>query len=196
MFDLDRFAIRFALTTVAALLITACGGTTPVVSGQLDPLTGVTVTRATKPVVFYRDRSAQAAHARDYIYLGPVEVNDMGQRNYYIWLGIWGTSDSKDRSTQMDNFESVVVFADGEPLSLDVKGWTPESIGISTSAYVKPVASSTDAYYQVTIDQIRLIAEARDLEIRAGSTGPQRYAPWDSGSTTSASIQAFVREDL
>lgn len=196
MFDSNRFAFRITPTLVVLLAVAACGSTTPVVSGELNPLTGVTVTRATKPVVFYRDRSAQAAHARDYVYLGPVEVNNMGQRNYYIWLGIWGTSDSTDRSTQMDNFESVVVFVDGEPLSLEVKGWTAESIGISGSAYVKPVASSTDAYYRVTIDQIRLIAEARDLEIRAGSAVPQRYAPWDSASNATASIQAFLRKVL
>ncbi len=196
MFDKDQLAVRFASTLIVALMLAACGGTTPAVSDRLDPLTGVTVTSATKPLVFYRDRSAQAAYAKDYVYLGPVEVNNMGRRDYFIWLGIWGSSESADRSSQMDEFESVVIYADGEPLSLDVKGWTPGSIGLSEAAYVKPVASATDGYYRITIDQIRLMAEARDLEIRAGSTRPQRYTPWDSASSTSAGLQAFLREIL
>jgi len=194
MFNRDQHLICFASTLVVALTLAACGGTTPAVSDRLDPLTGVTVTSAAKPLVFYRDRSAQAAYAKDYVYLGPVEVNNMGRRDYFIWLGIWGSSDSADRSSQMDDFESIVVYADGEPLNLEIKGWTPASIGLSESVYVKPVASATDGYYRVTIDQIRLMAEARDLEIRAGSTRPQRYTPWDSASSTSASMQAFVRE--
>ncbi len=196
MFDTDRLAVRFAPTLIVALVLAACGGTTPAVSGRLDPLTGVTVTSATKPLVFYRDRSAQAAYAKDYVYLGPIEVNNMGRRDYFIWLGIWGSSDSADRSSQMDDFTSIVVYADGEPLNLEVNGWTPASIGLSEPVYVKPVASATDGYYRVTIDQIRLMAEARDLEIRTGSTRPQRYTPWDSASTTSAGMQAFVREVL
>jgi hypothetical protein len=38
------------------------------------------------------------------------------------------------------------------------------------------------------------MAEATDLEIRAGSADPQTYFPWDSDG--SASIRAFVREVL
>ena len=191
-----RIVNHLAPAALALFAITGCGGPTAVISDRMDPLTGVTVTRASKPVVFYRDRSAQAAHARDYVYLGPIEVNNMGQRNYYIWLGIWGSSDATDRSSQLDDFESVILFADGEPLSLEVNGWTPESIGISEPAYVKPVASATDGYYRVTIDQIRLIAEARDLELRAGSTRPKRYSPWNTAATTSSSLRAFVKQVL
>ncbi len=196
MFDLNKIASKLMLVGLILPVMSGCGGPTALVSDRLDPLTGVTVTSATKPLVFYRDRSAQAAFARDYVYLGPIEVNNMGQRDYFLWLGIWGTSDSTDRGAQLDNFESVVIFADGEPLSLEVKGWSPESIGISESVYVKPVASSTDGYYTVTIDQIRLIAEARDLEIRAGSTRPQRYTPWKSTTGMPASIEAFLKKVL
>ena len=194
MFDKSRIINRIAPALAAALLLAACGGTDALVANRLDPVMGVTVTSTTKPLVFYRDRSAQAAYAKDYVYLGPIEVNNMGHKIYFIWLGAWSSSDVADRSAQMDAFESVVVFADGEPLSLQVDGWTPESIGLSESTYVRPVASATDGYYRVTIDQIRLMAEARDLEVRAGSTQPQTYFPWDSAGSTS--MQAFLREVL
>jgi hypothetical protein len=194
MFDKDRFALRFASTLMVALVLAACGGTPALVSDRLDPLTGVTVTSVTKPLVFYRDRSAQAAYAKDYVYLGPVEVNTMGRRDYFLWLGIWGSSDSADRSKQMDNFESIVVYADGEPLNLEVKGWTPASIGLSESVYVKPVASATDGYYRVTIDQIRLMAEAQDIEIRAGAIAPTQYVRWDTSASGSDAIIRFLQQ--
>ena len=194
MFDTDRLAIRFAPTLIVALVLAACGGTSELVSDRLDPLTGVTVTSATKPLVFYRDRSAQAAYAKDYVYLGPIEVNNMGHRDYFIWLGIWGSSDSADRSSQMNDFETVVMLADGEPLTLEVKGWTLSAIGTSDPVYAKPVASATDAYYSVTIDQIRLIAEARDIEIRAGTTSAKQFIPWDTSPSGNSALIRFVQD--
>jgi hypothetical protein len=151
------------------------------------------VTRATKPLVLYRDRSAQSAFGRDYVYLGPLEINNMGERRYYLWLGIWSTSDSVDRGMTLDNFESVVIYADGEPLSLQMAGTTPGSIGVSEPVYVRPTASATDAFYAVTIDQIRLVAESRDLELRAGSLKPIQYIPWDTAESATIGIREFVR---
>ena len=181
----------FFLVTLAFL--SACAGSGPLVTDQLDPLTGVTVTRAVKPVVLYRDRSAQSAFGRDYVYLGPLEINNMGERRYYLWLGIWSTSDSVDRSATLDKFESVVIYADGEPLSLQLAGTTLGSIGVSEPVYVKPTASATDAFYAVTIDQIRVVAESRDLELRVGSFKPAQYIPWDTAETGTAGFREFVR---
>jgi len=187
-----RISIFF--TSVTLVLLASCAGTDTTVLQHLDPETGVTITRASAPIVMYRDMSAYSAHGRDYVYLGPVQVNNMGQREYFLWLGIWGTSDSADRGRKMDDFETVVLYADGEPLGLEIKGWTSSSIGASRDVYVKPVAMALDGYYRVTIDQMRLIAESRDLELRAGSMRPQRYVPWDSAQDSSQAIVAFLRD--
>ena len=183
----------YIISLIAIASLSGCAGPGPLVTDQLDPLTGVTVTRATKPLVLYRDRSAQSAFGRDYVYLGPLEINNMGERRYYLWLGIWSTSDSVDRGMTLDNFESVVIYADGEPLSLQMAGTTPGSIGVSEPVYVKPTASATDAFYAVTIDQIRLVAESRDLELRAGSLKPIQYIPWDTAESATIGIREFVR---
>lgn len=172
--------------------IAGCAGPDSLALERMDPLTGVTVTRAASPMVMYRDLSAQSAFGREYVYVGPVQVNNMGQREHYLWLGIWGTSDTADRADTMDDFESVVIYADGEPLSLEVAGWTPGSVGMSESAYVKPVASAVDGYYRVTLGQMRLIAASRDLELRAGSLRPQRFVPWDSVQEASQTMVTFL----
>jgi len=189
---IDR--LRLSCAALALALLASCAGNDTAVLQRLDPETGVTIKRASAPIVMYRDMSANSAFGRDYVYVGPIQVNNMGQREYFLWLGIWGSSDSGERGRKMDDFEAIVLYADGEPLSLEVKGWTPGSIGVSEDVYVKPVASALDGYYRVTVDQMRLIAESRDLELRAGATRPQRYVPWDSPEGSSQALIAFLRE--
>lgn len=182
-------------TVVIASLLSSCSAGSPLVAQKLDHVTGVTVTRSTAPVVLYRDNSAYAAHARDYVYLGPVEVNRMGSNSYYLWLGIWSTMRDEGRAAERDGFESVILYADGEPLPLDLAGWTLDAIGVSEPVYVKPVASASDAYYSVTVDQIRLIAESSDIQLRVGTAQPKSYSLWDKQGAANASIRAFVYGD-
>ena len=40
----------------------------------------------------------------------------MGEYSYFLWLGIWSTISDADRSYERDGFESITLFADGEPL--------------------------------------------------------------------------------
>ena len=183
---------QYLFLLITLTYLAACAGAGPLVTDKLDPLTGVTITRAVKPVVMYRDRSAQSAFGRDYVYLGPIEINNMGERHYYFWLGIWSTSDTVDRSMTLDKFESVVIYADGEPLSLQLAGTTLGSIGVSEPVYVRPTASATDAFYAVTMDQIRVVAESRDLELRVGNFKPIQYIPWDTAESVTVGIREFV----
>ena len=184
--------ISVAGTVVIAGFLASCSSGGPLVEQKLDSVTGVTVTRSTAPVVLYRDNSAHAAHARDYVYLGPVEVNRMGTNSYYLWLGIWSTMRDEARSPERDGFESVILYADGEPLPLEFAGWTLDAIGVSEPVYVKPVASAADAYYRVTVDQVRLIAESGEIHLRVGTAQPKSYTLWDKQGSANAAIRAFV----
>ena len=69
-----------AVTIAIASLLVSCSSGGPLVEQQLDGVTGVTVTRSTAPMVLYRDNSAYAAHARDYVYLGPMRLTSTGPR--------------------------------------------------------------------------------------------------------------------
>ncbi len=143
-------------------------------------------------MVLYRDNSAYAAHARDFVYLGPVEVNNMGSYDYFLWLGVWSTMRDERRADKRDGFETVVLIADGEPIPLEFAGWTLDSIGVTKPVYVKPVAGAADAYYRVTIDQIRLIAVANEIDLRVGGAGAVSYGMWDQQATAFASMRAFL----
>jgi len=189
-----RFVRNLPGFLILAALLAACAGSTPVVQETLDPGSGVTVLRSTAPMIFFRDNSSYAAHARDYIYLGPIEVNEMGARSHYLWLGIWSTMRDDERlADDRIGFDNVILFVDGEPFPLELAGWTLDSIGVTEPVYVKPVASAADAYYYVTLDQIRLLAAAQRIELRVGSARPMHYELWDQQGPAREALIEFGR---
>ena len=185
-----------AILILLAAACGACGSTGGTVRELLDPVTAVTVTRSSEPVLFYQDHSSRAAYARDYVNLGPLQVNRMGHYRYYLWLGIWTTLPSDFSGDQRDGFEAVTLFADGEPLMLHLAGWTPDAFGGSEDVYIKPVASAADAYYEVTFDQIRMIAASTDLRLLTSGPYQDSYELWDSQRSAMDAFRQFVHHDI
>ena len=175
-----------------AILLSACAGGDTRISNTLDAVTGVTITYSETPMVFYRDDSGKAAYAKNLIHMGPLEVNRMGEFRYYLWLGIWNTLQDANIGEGRDGFETVVIFANGEPLSLDLAGWTAAAIGASEHVYVRPVASAADAYYEVTVDQLRLIGASEDIRIQLTGAGSRSYEPWDAQTSARNSLSEFL----
>lgn len=187
-----RISLRSLPTFFLLLGLCACGTSPPLVNEFLDSGTGVTVTSNNTPLVLYRENPAHAAYSRNFVHIGPIEVNRTGKYQYFLWIGVWNTMQLTNDAKQRDGFESIVLYADGEPLALELAGWTPEAIGTSQSVYLKPVASAADAYYNVTVDQIRLIAEAKDIRLRTTGASPREYQLWDNQRDAHQSLQAFL----
>lgn len=175
-----------------SLCLVGCASSGPVVTDKLDPQTAATFTFCNTPLVMYRDTPSRAAYARNYIYLGPIQVNRAGAYQYFLWVGIWNTMQTADLTERRDGFESIIIFADGEPLFLDIAGWTPDAIGASEPVYLKPVASASDAYYRVTADQIRLIAEAREIRLRTTGSSAREFTMWDEQKAARSDLADFV----
>jgi hypothetical protein len=177
---------------VAVLIVTACAPSTPIVREKFDPLTAVTVSFSNTPLVMYRGNSARGALARRYVLLGPIQVNRSGNYQYFLWLGTWSTGRSIDPAEYRHSLGSITILVDSEPLSLDVSGWTPESIGTSEPVYATPVASSADAYYRITADQIRLLAGAKEIRLRTSGTEPGEYKLWDDQDAARSDLIEFI----
>ncbi len=177
----------------ALLVLSACASSTAKVREFLDEGTGVTVTSSITPIVMYRDNPSQAAYARNFLHIGPVEINRSGSYQYFLWVGIWNTMDTADSAARRDAFTEITIFADGEPLPLEIAGWTPDAIGASDHVYVQPVASAANAYYRVTVDQIRVMAQASDLRIRTTGGSPREYQLWDNQNAARQSFEAFLK---
>jgi len=174
------------------LVLTACATPARTVSNKLDPLTSVTVTYSNTPLIVYRESPAHAAHARNFVSLGPIEVNKSGVYKYYLWLGIWSTLQTRTLPDLRDGFESIVLIADGEPLLLDLAGWTPEAIETSEPVYPKAFASSLDAYYRVTADQLRVIVKADDIQLRTTGPSPLEFGLWGEQRSARIDLSRFL----
>jgi hypothetical protein len=98
-----------------------------------------------------------------------------------------------DTSHARDGLESIVIFANGEPLLLELSGWAPDVIGVSEPVYLSPAVAATDAYYQVTVDQIRLIAESTDIRLRTAGPRPREFELWDEQKAAKQSLIEFLR---
>jgi len=184
------------LTTMFLLTLVACGNQQGIIDNKLDPVTAVTITYSRTPMVFYRDDSGKAAFARNYLHLGPLEVNRMGSYHYYLWLGIWNNMQNAVAGEARDGFESIVIYADGEPLALELSGWTPAAIGATEAVYVRPVASAADAYYEVTVDHLRLIAASKNVRIQATGADARSYELWDEQKAAKQSLVEFLRDSV
>lgn len=182
------------LSAVALLLlvVSGCSSDAVIVRQRLDPLTSVSISYSQTPMVFYRDVSGRAAYARDFVHMAPLEVNRSGDYRYYLWLGIWNTMEDAQGQQSRDGFESIVIFADGEPLPLEVTAWAVAGIGASEPIYLKPVASAADAYYAISVDQIRLIAEADEVRIQTTGSRNRSYESWDNQKSAKAALRRFL----
>ncbi|MDJ0916833.1 MAG: hypothetical protein QNJ05_03650 [Woeseiaceae bacterium] len=145
---------------------------------------------------FVHATPAYGAHARQLMQLGVFEVNRSGHYRYFVWLGSWGTSPTHSAASHRDQLESVVLFADGEPLSLSLSGWASNSAGLTRPPFHRPVASAVEAYYEVTPDVLRMIATSTQLSIEAGGADSRRFEPWDAQLAARRDLNYFVETVL
>jgi hypothetical protein len=186
-----RFRSHCAAVLALIVGMYGCASTGPDTIAVLDSVTGVTVTRSRSPVTFYRDTPVRAAYARDFMSLGPIAVNRMGEYHYYLWLGAWSTMADWAPGQTRDALESTVLFIDGEPLLLTLSGWTPGSIDLSANVYEKASASTIEAYFEITLDQLRRLSEATDFRLLVNDSDARYYELWDQPASVRADLRRF-----
>ena len=177
---------------LAAALLAGCASSGSGLDETLDPVTSVTVTSTQVPLVFYRDNTSRSAYAREFLNVVPVEINRTGSFRYFLWVGAWSTTENGMQNDRYDMLASIVIVADGEPLQLEAAGATPGAIGASRPVGIKPVAGAAEAYYPVTLDQIDMLARAKDIRLRTAGSDPREFEPWDTQRAARQNLSAFV----
>lgn len=161
---------------------------------RLDPKTAVNVTLMATPWVFARSAPMLAAHARDYLNVGVMETNRMGERAYWLGVVSWSTI---DRSP----FSSADAIARPGRLKL---GWQDQllelapaaggraSAGLSAPAFTGPAERFADAWYPLTTaDVLRLGAAAPVSVVLVQDDGAEvAYAAWQ---VDAAVMKEFLR---
>lgn len=164
-----------------SVLLAACHSTGGI-RERLDARTGLTWTSDTAPVVYARTEARYSRSARDYLYIGPVEVNRQGARDYYLWVGIATTLDRGYLAPAMNAPDRLYVELGGELMEFPLQPWsTLTPLQADAAVYPTPVDVEAELGARVTASQIaRLAAELPPVVRTSVPDSPTReYQRWD-----------------
>jgi len=158
---------------------------------------GATITTLAKPFSFYRQEPLLAANSRDYIYVGPVEINEAGQREYVLWLYYCSTID-RDRPAATDVSGSVFLIIDDTPMELVQAHNVRLAYSADGAPYAAPVAGGYAAFYRVTQDQLRHLAQAGQIRLVADarSQNADEYTVWSGAEEGFRLFASYLRDDV
>lgn len=170
---------------VWALVVAGCQSAGPRrgVSERLDERTGVTVTADGQPIVFARTETRYSRSGRDYLFLGPIEANRQGTRDYYLWVGVGTTLDRGYIAPTVEIPETLYVDIGGEPMELELRPWSEREPRLAgAKAYRTAVPLQTELAARVTLEQLTLLAQEPLVAVRtAEREGRERtYYRWDA----------------
>jgi len=167
---------HLCLMLLVAISATGCTSSEPLQS-RLDESTGLTIVTIDTPVVLARPTRLAVA-ARDYAYLGPVEINRMGDRTHYLWIGLASTLDRARVSAQPPQVTTLVLIVDGSPMTLPLANW---DIDLEVPPYTGNTPINDSLAARATVDQIERIARADTVVVylitKSGTS--LAYRVWD-----------------
>jgi len=179
-----------AAGVILSLLATACTMRTDDTSlrQRLDESSGATITTLDAPAAFSRDRPMLAANARDYVYMGPVEINRAGERSYALWVAYCSTIDRTDGQRFVAPADAWLLVDDA-PMEL---GQPERNVDLADWLYEAPVVGGDKVVYALTRAQLQLIARSRDVRVVIGGAGDEaaKFEPWRDGT---AGLPDFAR---
>jgi hypothetical protein len=157
----------FVSLVIAAATLCACAD-----SGrleQLDERSGATIVRGPAVLVYARNEPRYSRSARDYVYLGPVETNRQGVREYFLWVGVATTIDRGFIAPEAQAPRTLYVEQGGEPIELPLKSWRElVPTGIDRPMYSTTVPIREELAARVTLQQLELIGGAAPGSITLG----------------------------
>jgi hypothetical protein len=157
-----RLGLILALTTLAA-----CTGLTPRASHEiLDEQTGNTLLLVAKPLVFARERTDVAAHARDYATLVAVEVDISGKYREYLLLYRWSTVDRRMSPPPDTQAGKLKILADGRAIDLTPLEEMPVGLSRRRELHLPEHGDVVTRAYAIDVPTLRFIAASRELIVR------------------------------
>jgi hypothetical protein len=175
-----------------SLLMAACATTTPTeVREDLDERTGVTVTSMQAPLEFYSAIPELGLQAASFAYLAPLEVNNMGKRETYVWLSVLRAEDERADPAQAPPEPPILrIMLDGEGLELAFVSADARQLGMGEAVYKRPAHWVGEAFYAVTPADIARLAAASVLALEL-STGGETVRHYDLSKTELDGLRAF-----
>ena len=156
-----RLALLLLLTAVACCASRPLKASTEI----FDEQTGSTLLVVSKPLVFARERSDVAAHARDYATLVAVENDRSGEYTQYLLLYRWSTVDRRMSPPPGPDEGELKILADGRTIDLKPLERPPTSLANGRALHVPEHNEVVYRAYRVDPSMLHFIAGSRDLSV-------------------------------
>ena len=156
----------------------------------IDETTANTVLVAGAPLVFARERTDVAAHARDYVTLVAIEVDISGKYQQFLLAYRWSTVDPRMSAPPPASAGALTIIADGRPLELQPLATLPVGLDRSALLLVPNHGAVIPHGYAVDVPTLRYLAGSHALLARL----PQEpldlpFRLWEDGR---GALGAFV----
>ncbi len=168
------FAFLFVIVATAASLTGCVAGSQ--LTSRLDS-NGLTIVTMDDPVILALPERQLAAAAQDFAYLGPVELNRMGHRDYFLWIGLASTIDRELFDASPAEAQVVAVLIDGWPETLPLVDWAAD---LDQAPYETDAPLYRSVAAHASLDLIRRISTAETVEVNfvSASGVSRRYQKW------------------
>lgn len=167
---------------------------TPADDEILDEESASTILVPATPLVFARERSDVAAHARDYATLVAIQVDRSGEYSAYLLLYRWSTVDRRMSPPPPPDAGALRLLADGRVIDLKPLDRLPVSFKQSRELHVPNHGDVIPRAYKVDLALLNYIATSRVLNVRM--TQESLDIPFSLRTDGRSALVQFLRRAL
>jgi hypothetical protein len=180
-------AAAAGLFAVAVLAAGCAGGppSQPAVE-RVDERTAVTVVTLPKPLLYSGARGALGQPLD--LAVGPVEINRMGQKSWYLWVSLLG-ADLRDGDPH------VRIVAGGERI-VDLAPLPAEfAPPVSRAPYSRPADWASERYYSIPASDLARLHGRTGLAVEVETPAGERwrFEPWEASARD---LDAYLERQL
>lgn len=181
---------NFTAFMCSSFLVACASASSGFLHQQLDEQTGVTVSRMNEPMTFIVPGSASSNQA-EFVYLGPLEINRMGQRSYFLWLSLV----SRRIGGEPASLSEIAILADENPLDLPPPTIERAILGTQEHIYPLPAPWAKEVYFAATPALLRRMSAARELLLEV-DTKPGKTTTFEPLRDNRAALREFLNSTL
>lgn len=141
--------------------------TQPTVASWLDPVTAVTITAQARPLVLTRPETKRRVNGRDYVRLGAVEVNRMGERRLYLVAVLWSNANLSGKQWESfeQSFAQIEMRIDERSIRLTRHPDDVSAMNVGELPLPLPFAGVRQVYFPIQRAELRAIAASDGVEV-------------------------------
>lgn len=157
----------------------------------LDEETGTTITAMGTALEFYSPRPELGLQAASFAHLGAFESNRMGVRRLLLWLSVLPGGSTGAQTSAAGSPQALAVIVDDGEIRPSLASTEARELGLASAPFKRPADWARDAYFDVTIADLRRIESAATLALSVTSAdgSVQRYEVW---KPERASLSRFI----